>query len=110
MTPAAPLPIAPRAHQLEPTPTPPQTAALVQTDAELSAIVMRAFILRRAMLLEQNLGDALVLGSVYSPRTLQIREFLSRNAHPATFIDLDRDAMAQEILDHFHVSQDQIPL
>lgn len=84
--------------------------ALVQTDAELSAIVMRAFILRRAMLLEQNLGDALVLGSVYSPRTLQIREFLSRNAHPAMFIDLDRDAVAQEILDHFHVSLDQIPL
>ncbi len=84
--------------------------ALVQTDAELSAIVMRAFILRRAMLLEQSLGDALILGSEYSPRTLQIREFLSRNSHPATFIDLDRDTVAQEILDHFQVSSDQIPL
>src|SRR6266852_7930279 len=84
--------------------------ALIETDAELSAILMRAFILRRAMLLDQGFGDVLILGSVYSPRTLQIREFLSRNAHPATFIDLDRDAMAQEILDHFHVSADQIPL
>src|SRR6185436_7706171 len=84
--------------------------ALVETDAELSAILMRAFILRRAMLLDQGFGDVLILGSVYSPRTLQVREFLARNAHPATFIDLDRDAMAQEILDHFHVSADQIPL
>jgi thioredoxin reductase (NADPH) len=84
--------------------------ALVQTDAELSAIVMRAFILRRALLLDQGFGDVLILGSEYSPRTLQIREFLARNAHPATFIDLDRDAMAQEILDHFHVSTAEIPL
>src|SRR6266576_1675116 len=84
--------------------------ALIETDADLSAIFMRAFILRRAMLLDQGFGDVLILGSVYSPRTLQIREFLSRNAHPATFIDLDRDAMAQEILDHLHVSADQIPL
>ncbi|HEX3583780.1 MAG TPA: FAD-dependent oxidoreductase [Thermoanaerobaculia bacterium] len=84
--------------------------ALVQTDAELSAIVMRAYILRRALLVDQNLGDVLILGSVYSPRTLQIREFLERNSHPATFIDLDRDAGAQEILDHFHVTPDQIPL
>jgi thioredoxin reductase (NADPH) len=84
--------------------------ALVQTDAELSAILMRAFILRRSMLLDQGFGDVLILGSAYSPRTLQIREFLARNAHPATFIDLDRDAMAQEILDHFRVSSDEIPL
>jgi len=84
--------------------------ALVQMDAELSAIVMRAFILRRALLLDQGFGDVLILGSEYSPRTLQIREFLARNAHPATFIDLDRDAMAQEILDHFHVSTAEIPL
>jgi thioredoxin reductase (NADPH) len=84
--------------------------ALIETDAELSAILMRAFILRRAMLLDQGFGDVVILGSVFSPRTLQIREFLSSNAHPATFIDLDRDAMAQEILDHFHVSTDQIPL
>jgi thioredoxin reductase (NADPH) len=84
--------------------------ALVQTDAELSEILMRAFILRRVLLLERGFGDVLILGSEFSPRTLQIREFLVRNAHPATFIDLDRDAAAQEILDHFHVSTDEIPL
>jgi thioredoxin reductase (NADPH) len=84
--------------------------ALVQTDGELSAVLMRAFILRRSLLLDQGFGDVLILGSAYSPRTLQLREFLVRNAHPATFIDLDRDAIAQEILDHFNVSVDEIPL
>src|SRR5262249_4713767 len=83
--------------------------SLIQTDAELSAIVMRAFILRRVVMLERGLGDVLILGSDFSPRTLEIREFLARNAHPATYIDLDRDPAAQEILDHFHVSLDDVP-
>src|SRR4051794_2361349 len=69
--------------------------ALVQTDAELSEILMRAFILRRVTLLERGFGDVIVLGSAFSPRTLQIREFLARNAHPYTYIDLDRDAVSQ---------------
>jgi thioredoxin reductase (NADPH) len=84
--------------------------AVVQTDVELSEILMRAFILRRVVLLEKGFGDVLILGSEFSPRTLHVREFLARNAHPATYVDLDRDAEAQEILDHFDVSPDDIPL
>ena len=83
---------------------------LVQTDAELSEILMRAFVLRRALLLDRGAGDALVLGSKYSPRTLELREFLSRNFHPHTYIDLDEDPTSQEMLDHFKVSADEIPL
>src|SRR5207253_1364019 len=84
--------------------------ALLQTDAELSEIFMRAFILRRVALIDRGFGDVVVLGSTYSPRTLQVREFLSRNAHPYTFIDLDRDSSAQEFLDHFQVSTADIPV
>ena len=84
--------------------------ALVQTDAELSEIVMRAFLMRRVVLLERNVSDVLLLGSAFSPRTLEIREFLAKNSHPCTYVDLDDDASAQEILDYFHVSADDIPL
>ena len=84
--------------------------ALVQTDAELSEIFMRAFILRRVTLLDRDFGDVVVLGSAFSPRTLEIREFLRRNAHPCTYLDLDRDAVSQEILDRLHFSVDDIPL
>jgi thioredoxin reductase (NADPH) len=87
-----------------------EVLALVQTDAELSEIVMRAFILRRALILDKGFGDVLILGSSFSPRTLQLREFLARNAHPAIYIDLDQDPASQELLDHFHVSADEIPL
>ncbi len=73
--------------------------ALVQTDAELSEIVMRAFILRRAELLAQGLGDATLVGSSHSADTLRIKEFLTRNGHPYAYIDLERDPDVESVLD-----------
>ena len=84
--------------------------ALIQTDAELSQIFMRAFILRRVALIDRGFGDVVVLGSTFSPRTIEVREFLSRNAHPYTFVDLDRDSSAQEFLDRLHISTADIPV
>ncbi len=83
---------------------------LVQTDSELSEILMRAFILRRVELIAQGWGDAIVLGSTNSAGTLRIREFLTRNAHPYSYVDLESDANVQETLDHFHVTPKDVPV
>jgi thioredoxin reductase (NADPH) len=83
---------------------------VVQTDAELSEILMRAFILRRVELLAQSIGDATLVGSSHSADTLRIKEFLTRNGHPYSYIDLERDADVQSILDHFHVSVAETPV
>src|SRR5258706_5303882 len=87
-----------------------QLLALVQTDADLSAILMRAFMLRRLELIARDLGDVVVLGSTHCAGTLRVKEFLTRNGHPFHYIDLDRDAEAQEMLDHFHVSAADVPV
>jgi thioredoxin reductase (NADPH) len=84
--------------------------ALVQTDAELSEVLMRAFILRRAELQAQGIGDVTLVGSSHSSDTLRIKEFLSRNGHPYTYIDLERDAAVQDLLDHFSISDADIPV
>jgi thioredoxin reductase (NADPH) len=84
--------------------------ALVQTDAELSEILMRAFILRRAELLAQGVGDATLVGSSHSADTLRIKEFLTRNGHPYTYIDLERDADVQGLLDQLHISAADTPV
>jgi thioredoxin reductase (NADPH) len=84
--------------------------ALVQTDPELSDIFMRAFILRRAELIAQGLGDVLLVGSNHSADTLRIREFLSRNGHPHGYIDLDREEGVQNLLDRFHVTMADVPV
>src|SRR5436190_22986437 len=36
--------------------------------------------------------------------TLRVREFLTRNGHPHTMLDLDRDPGVQELLDRFHIT------
>ena len=87
-----------------------QLLALVQTDAELSEILMRAFILRRSELIAGGLGDVVLIGSTHCAGTLRVKEFLTRNGHPHHYIDLDRDADAQELLDRFHVSSADVPV
>jgi thioredoxin reductase (NADPH) len=82
----------------------------VQTDSELSEILMRAFIFRRGELIAQGVGDAVLVGSVHSPGTLRIKEFLTRNGHPYSYLDLDRDAGSQDLLDRFHVGVADVPV
>ncbi len=87
-----------------------QLLALVQTDTELSDILMRAFILRRVELIAHQVGDAVLIGSDHSAETLRIREFLTRNGYPHAYVDLDRDPDVQALLDRFQVSLDDIPV
>jgi len=84
--------------------------ALIQSDGELSEILMRAFILRRVELIARGVSDVVVLGSTHCQGTLRIREFLTRNGHPHTMLDLDRHAGVQELLDRFHVSAADVPV
>lgn len=58
--------------------------ALVQRDFELSEILMRSFILRRVALIAHGDSGLVLIGSRHSANTLQIREFLTRNAQPFT--------------------------
>ncbi|MGO9209843.1 MAG: FAD-dependent oxidoreductase [Terriglobales bacterium] len=84
--------------------------SLVARDAELSEVFMRAFILRRLALISRGLGTVIVMGSRHSAQTLRLREFLSRNAHPYTYIDLDTDKASQELLDRFAVQLADVPV
>ena len=83
---------------------------LVARDAEISDILMCTFILRRAELIRHDVGNLVILGSQYSARTLEIREFLSRSGHPCTYVDLDRDRTSQELLDRFKVRPSEVPV
>jgi thioredoxin reductase (NADPH) len=87
-----------------------QMLGLVQTDAELSDILMRAFILRRVELIAAGVGDIVLIGSTNSAGTLRIKEFLMRNGHPYSYIDLERDPDVQNLLDSFQVSTSEIPV
>src|SRR6185369_3910579 len=52
----------------------------------------------------------LLLGSRHSAATLRAREFLSRNGHPYTYIDVERDRDTEVLLERFHVGVADVPV
>jgi len=83
---------------------------LVQTDAELSEIFLRAFMLRRCALMSRGFGNVVLIGSRHSAGTLAIQEFLTRNNQPYAYIDVDVDAGVQTTFDTFGVGVGDVPV
>jgi thioredoxin reductase (NADPH) len=88
----------------------PRLRALVQTDAELSEIFLRAFMKRRLILMNQGGQNVVVIGSLHCGYTLSLREFLTRNSIPHAYIELEGDPAIQETLDRLSVGVDDIPV
>lgn len=88
----------------------PKLRELVQTDAELSEIFLRSFMMRRVILMKQGGQNVVVVGSRHCARTLALREFLNRNSMPYAYIDLDDDKAAQEMLDRFALGLSDLPV
>jgi thioredoxin reductase (NADPH) len=83
---------------------------IIQDDAELSEIFLRAYMLRRAYLIQNSAGDAVLIGSAHSADTLRLQGFLSRNGHPHTYLDVERDPDVQAVLDQFGIAVGDIPV
>jgi thioredoxin reductase (NADPH) len=83
---------------------------VMQNDAELGEVLLRAFMLRRVFLIAHSAGDAVLIGSSHSAGTLRLQSFLSRNGHPHTYLDVERDPDVQIILDQFQITVADIPV
>jgi thioredoxin reductase (NADPH) len=83
---------------------------LIVADAELSELLMRAFILRRVALINNHFGDAVVVGSRHCPRTQALREFLERNSHPYAYLDVEQDEGARVLVERFQIGPREIPV
>jgi thioredoxin reductase (NADPH) len=86
-----------------------QMMALVQGDAEIGEIIVRAFILRRAGLVSGHVGDVVLVGSAHSADTLRLKEFLMRNGHPYVYLDLERDTDAEQLMTTYNIAPGEIP-
>jgi thioredoxin reductase (NADPH) len=84
--------------------------SLVLGDSELSELLMRAFILRRVALLADAGSSLVLLGSRHSASTNHLKEFLTRNATPFTYQDVESDPGVQALLDRFQVGVDEVPV
>ncbi len=83
---------------------------IIQTDAELSELFMRAFILRRVGLLQSQAGDVILLGSSRSAGTLRLQQFFTRNSYPFVNLDVNSDPSVKGLLERFHVTADEVPI
>ncbi|HUO02534.1 MAG TPA: FAD-dependent oxidoreductase [Rhizomicrobium sp.] len=75
-------------------------------EAELGERIMRALILRRMVLLEQNVGPVIV-GRADNRDVLRLQGFLRRNAYPYQTLDLIDGGKP---LEQFHVTAADLPI
>jgi thioredoxin reductase (NADPH) len=83
---------------------------VMQTDVVLGEILLKAFVLRRVYLIANSVGDAVLIGSSNSSDTLRLKNFLARNGHPHTYLDVETDPDIQTVLDHFEIAVTDIPV
>jgi thioredoxin reductase (NADPH) len=83
---------------------------VIATNPGLGDTILAAFLARRSRLLTGAAAAIRVVGSRFSPESLQIREFLARNRIPHQWLDPDRDAAVEELLSTFAVAPSELPV
>jgi thioredoxin reductase (NADPH) len=82
----------------------------VKSLPEVGEKILKAFLQRRALLLQTGFQGLRIIGSRFSPDAHRIRDFATRNQLPFTWIDVERDKQAESLLRQFNVQPDQTPV
>ncbi|MCU1452439.1 MAG: cyclic nucleotide-binding protein [Acidimicrobiales bacterium] len=82
---------------------------LVATDPGLGDLIMRAYLIRRSILIGLGTGFKIV-GSHHSADTRRLREFATRNRLPHRWIDLEHDAHAEALLQRLGIAPQDLPV
>ena len=82
---------------------------LVARDPAFGDLILRAYLLRRSILI--GLGAGLrIVGSKYSPDTRRVRDFAARNRVPYRWLDLEADPSAEAVAAQFGVTPQDTPV
>jgi thioredoxin reductase (NADPH) len=77
----------------------------------LGDTILAAFIARRSVLLKSAAAAAIrLIGTRFSPESLRVREFLTRNRIPHEWIEADRDPAVERLLTEFGVEPGELPV
>jgi thioredoxin reductase (NADPH) len=82
---------------------------LVLRDERLGDLILRAYLIRRSLLLAQGAGFR-IIGSCYSADTRRLRDFAARNRLPHQWIDLEKDTQANQMLQRLGYGVDDTPV
>jgi thioredoxin reductase (NADPH) len=87
----------------------PALHQLVRQDAQLGDLILRCYLARRELLIGSIAGIT-IIGSRFNPDTRRLRELAARNRVPHTWIDLEEDQGAEELLRRLGVSPQDTPV
>jgi thioredoxin reductase (NADPH) len=82
----------------------------VQGLPDLGETLLKAFLMRRTLLLRTGFEGVRIIGSRFSQDAHRLRDFATRNAVPFTWIDLERDAHAEALLEQFNIPASATPV
>ncbi len=77
---------------------------------ELGETILKAFLMRRTLLLGGGFEGVKIIGSRFSPDAHRLRDFATRNAVPFTWLDLDTDEQADALLRQLGVPPSATPI
>jgi thioredoxin reductase (NADPH) len=77
---------------------------------DLGETIVKAFLMRRSLLLSEGFVGVRIIGSRFSPDSHRLRDFATRNAIPFRFMDLDTDEQADAILHQFGIPASATPI
>jgi thioredoxin reductase (NADPH) len=77
---------------------------------DIGETIIKAFLMRREMLLSQGFSVVRIIGSRFSPDAHRLRDFALRNAIPFRWIDLEADEQADTILRQFNIPASATPI
>ncbi len=84
---------------------------LLNDHPDLSDLILQAFIARRQLLTNSGSFTGLrVIGSRYSRDTFRVRDFLSENRVPYTWLDLEAAPPVQQLLERFGLGPADTPV
>ena len=83
---------------------------LLIAQAELGERIVRAMILRRVALMQQNSGGPVIIAPRGHPGIRDLERFLSSNGHPYSLHDPALDAAAAAMAERLHAGPDDWPL
>jgi thioredoxin reductase (NADPH) len=89
------------------------TASLRRAVEELPDVgetMLKAFLMRRTLLLGQGFEGVRIIGSRFSPASHRLRDFASRNGVPFRWLDLETDEEADALLRQFGVPASATPI
>jgi thioredoxin reductase (NADPH) len=77
---------------------------------ELGETIIKAFLMRRQLLISGGFVGVRIIGSRFSPAAHRLRDFAVRNAIPFTFVDLETDQAADALLRQLGVTAAETPI